>query len=91
MQGLASIVIFPVITVIVIIIGAATKWIDMSAFNLKPFILMFGSTLLINFIKNIFGETVWRGYLTSQLIKLNLNFIVIPFTDDSDDEYISLY
>lgn len=70
---LASIVIFPVITVIVLIIGAATKWIDMSAFNLKPFILMFGSTLLINFIKNIFGETVWRGYLTSQLIKLNLN------------------
>jgi membrane protease YdiL (CAAX protease family) len=35
--------------------------------------LAFCSTLLINFIINIFEETAWRGYLTSQLIKLNLS------------------
>lgn len=70
---LASILIFPVITVIVLIIGAATKWIDMSSLNLKSFILAFCSIMLINFVKNIFEETVWRGYLTSQLIKLNLS------------------
>lgn len=70
---LASAVIFPVVTVIVLIIGAATKWIDLSAFNFKLFIGAFCTTLLINFIKNIFEETAWRGYLTSQLVKLNLN------------------
>ncbi|NLW47872.1 MAG: CPBP family intramembrane metalloprotease [Firmicutes bacterium] len=70
---LASIFIFPVITVIVLIIGVATKWIDMSSLNLKPLILAFCSIMLINFIKNIFEETVWRGYLTSQLVKLNLS------------------
>lgn len=70
---LASVLIFPVVTAIVLIIGAATNWIDLSALNLKPFILAFCSTLLINFIINIFEETAWRGYLTSQLVKLNLN------------------
>ncbi|HCF49530.1 MAG TPA: CPBP family intramembrane metalloprotease, partial [Syntrophomonas sp.] len=33
----------------------------------------FCSTLLINFIIDIFEETAWRGYLTSQLIKLDLD------------------
>jgi len=70
---LASVLIFPVVTGIVMIIGATTKWIDLSAFNLKPFILTFCSTLLINFIIDIFEETAWRGYLTSQLVKFNLN------------------
>lgn len=70
---LASVFIFPVVTAIVLLIGAITNWIDLSAFNLKPFLLAFCSALLINFIKNIFEETVWRGYLTSQLVKLNLS------------------
>jgi hypothetical protein len=70
---LTSILIFPVITAIVLLIGATTNWIDLSTFNLKSFILVFSSTLLINFIKNTFEETAWRGYLTSQLVKLNLS------------------
>ena len=70
---LASILIFPVVTAIILLIGAATNWIDLSALNLKPLILGFFSTLLINFIIDIFEETAWRGYLTSQLLKLNLN------------------
>ena len=61
------------LTTIVLLIGDATNWIDLSAFNLKPFILAFCSTLLINFIIDIFEETAWRGYLTSQLLKFNLN------------------
>lgn len=70
---LVSALIFPVVTGIVLLTGAAAKWIDLSTFNLKPFILAFCSTLLINFIKNIFEETAWRGYLTAQLVKLSLN------------------
>lgn len=70
---LASVLIFPVVTAIVLLIGAVTNWIDLSAFNLNSFIIAFCSTLLVNFIINIFEETAWRGYLTSQLLKLNLN------------------
>lgn len=74
---LASILIFPVVTVIILIIGAKTQWIDLSALKLKPFVYAFYSTLFINFIIDIFEETVWRGYLTLQLIKLNLNDWII--------------
>ncbi|KKH45257.1 type II CAAX prenyl endopeptidase Rce1 family protein [Methanosarcina sp. 1.H.A.2.2] len=65
--------IFPVVTAIVLIIGATTKWIDLSAFDLRSFILLFSSTLSFTFIKNIFDGAPFHGYLTSQLIKLNLN------------------
>lgn len=70
---LASLFIFPLVTAILLIIGAAMNWIDLSSFNFKSFILVFCSTLLVNFIKNIFEETAWRGYLTSQLVKLKLS------------------
>ena len=70
---LASALIFPVVTAIVMIIGAALNWIDLSALQFKSFVLAFSSTLLINFIIDIFEESAWRGYLTSQLIKLDLN------------------
>jgi len=70
---LASALIFPVVTAIMLLIGAVTNWIDLSAFNLKSFIIVFCSTLLVNFIINIFEETAWRGYLTSQLVNLDLN------------------
>ena len=69
---LVSALIFPVVTAIVLIIGAITNWIDLSPFKITPFILAFYSTLLINFVKNIIEETLWRGYLASQLIRLNL-------------------
>ena len=70
---LTSILIFTAVTAIVLLIGAAVGWIDFSLFNINAFILAFCSILLINFIINIFEETAWRGYLTSQLIKLNLS------------------
>lgn len=67
-----SVLIFPVVTGITLIIGRATNWIDLSELNLKAFIGVFFSTILVGFIKNIFEESVWRGFLTSQLVKLNL-------------------
>jgi hypothetical protein len=69
---LIAALIFPVVTAIVLTIGAITKWIDSSALDLKPFILLFSSTLLINFIIDIFDGVPLYGYLTSQLVKLNL-------------------
>lgn len=70
---LTSILIFPIVTAIILLIGRNTGWIDTSALNLKHFIGVFASTLIVGFIKNIFEETVWRGYLTSQLLKTNFN------------------
>jgi hypothetical protein len=69
---LASILIYPVVTALVLLVGTAANWIDMSAFSLKPFILAFCSTLFANFVIDFFEETAWRGFLTSQLLKLNL-------------------
>lgn len=65
--------IFPVVTAIVLIIGVTTKWIDLSTFDLEPLVLVFSSTLLFNFIKNIFDGAPLHSYLTSQLIKLNFD------------------
>ena len=70
---LAAVLIFPVVTTIVLMIGAATNWMDLSGLDLKLVFWAFCSTLLINFIIDIFEETAWRGYLTSQLIKLDFD------------------
>ncbi|MEF3353867.1 CPBP family intramembrane metalloprotease [Paenibacillus sp. GYB006] len=69
---LISVLIFPAVTVTILVIGNTFKWIDLSELNLRTFTGVFFSTILIGFIKNIFEETVWRGFLTSQLVKLNL-------------------
>lgn len=70
---LIAVLIFPVVTAIVLIIGVITEWIDLSAFDLRPFIMIFSGTLLFNFIKNIFDGNPLFSYLTSQLVKLNFN------------------
>lgn len=67
-----SCLIFPIVTKITLIIGVSVKWIDISSLNLKTFSGVFFGAFLLNFIKNIFEETVWRGYLTSQLVKLKM-------------------
>ncbi len=65
--------IFPAVTAIILVIGSVFGWIDLSAFNLSDFTTVFWSLLIFEFIKNIFEESVWRGYLTNKLIKLNLS------------------
>jgi len=72
-----SLVIFPVVTGIVLIIGKLLGWIDFSNFNVSIFSSIFINLLIINVIKNIFEESFWRGYLTSKLIKLNKSDISI--------------
>ncbi len=70
---LVSFFIFPVVTVITLAIGNVFGWIDLSAFSITAFTPVFFGLLLFGFIKNIFEESVWRGYLTAKLIKLNLS------------------
>ncbi len=72
-----SLVIFPVVTGIVLLIGKMLGWIDLSNLNPTVFIPLFFNLLIIQFIKNIFEESVWRGYLTSKLLKFKMNDLSI--------------
>lgn len=74
---LVSLVIFPVGTATILAIGKITGWISFSNFGLQAFLQGFTGTLFFNFIKNIFEESVWRGYLAAKLIKLRTQDIWI--------------
>ncbi|MEO0292604.1 MAG: CPBP family intramembrane glutamic endopeptidase [candidate division WOR-3 bacterium] len=67
-----SLIVFPLVTGIVLGIGKLTRWIDFPNFNVSAFAKVFIGLLIVNFIKNIFEESVWRGYLTSKMINLNV-------------------
>lgn len=74
---LVSFLIFPVVTAVTLLVGYFTGWIGFSNFNTAAFFTMFFSLLGFNIIKNVFEESVWRGYLTAKLVKLNLQDYVI--------------
>ena len=67
-----SFIIFPIVTFVVIVIGDVTGWIDVSALNVQAFSAVFVGGFSFQFIKNFFEESVWRGYLTSKLLKLGI-------------------
>jgi hypothetical protein len=75
-----SFLIFPVVTAITLVIGKVFGWTDLSGFSITTFIPIFFGLLLFEFIKNIFEESVWRGYLTTKLIKLNLSDFALYLT-----------
>ncbi|MBW3469548.1 CPBP family intramembrane glutamic endopeptidase [Arthrospiribacter ruber] len=68
-----ALIIYPLVTAICLGIGGLTGWIDFSAFEIRPFLSVFWTLLGVNVIKNIFEESVWRGYLTVKLVKLKLS------------------
>lgn len=67
---LVSFIIFPAITLFVFTIGSISNWIDFSKFHFADFAAAFLGMFAANFIKNIFEELAWRGFLTERLIKL---------------------
>lgn len=70
---LVALLTFPLITAIVLLVGALLGWIDISGLRTPPsFIGVVIGLLASQFIKNIFEESVWRGYLTSKLVQLKL-------------------
>ncbi|MBL7845362.1 MAG: CPBP family intramembrane metalloprotease [Cyclobacteriaceae bacterium] len=74
---LISIFIFPLVTAVTLLIGYLLGWIDVSNFDGRSFASVFVNLLGINILKNIFEESVWRGYLTSKLVKLGLEDFTI--------------
>jgi membrane protease YdiL (CAAX protease family) len=70
---LTALLVFPIITAIVLLIGVLLGWVNLSNLQATPsFAGVFLGLLLGQFIKNIFEEAVWRGYLTSKLVQLKL-------------------
>ena len=67
-----SFAIFPLVTAVGLLSGKALGWIDFSRFRTGDYLSVFAASLLPNFIKNIFEEFVWRGYLTTKLLRLQL-------------------
>jgi membrane protease YdiL (CAAX protease family) len=65
---IVSLLIYPLVTTIVLAVGQIFGWIDFSNFRIEAFVAGFAIMLLPNFVKNIFEESVWRGYLTTKLL-----------------------
>jgi len=72
---LVSLIIFPIVTAFVLFIGKIFGWINFSNLRVNNYLLVFIGLLLINFIKNFFEESVWRGYLTAKLLKTKIKDI----------------
>jgi hypothetical protein len=70
-----SIIIFPLITGAILIFGQICGWVNTSNFRINDYFSVFIGLLLYNLVKNIFEESVWRGYLTAKLLKLKIKDI----------------
>lgn len=72
-----SLIVFPGVTLLVLSIGKILGWVSFDNFNGGVYTAGLIATLLPNFIKNIFEEFVWRGYLTAKLVKRDIKDIWI--------------
>jgi hypothetical protein len=71
-----SILVFPVVTTLVVIVGSAFGWIKFPNISANTPVLLlqaFAIGLLPQLIKNIFEEVPWRGYLAPKIYSLGLN------------------
>jgi hypothetical protein len=72
-----ALLIYPVVTGAVLLAGKILGWIEFSNFRKELYLAGFLSALLPGFIKNIFEESVWRGYLTTGLVNEKLKDVWI--------------
>ncbi|OAM31603.1 CAAX protease [Eikenella sp. NML03-A-027] len=79
MMYLISLLIYPTVTVIVILLGTMTGSIKFPSTNITigTYIGILLVQIAAQFIKNIFEKSVWRGYLTNQLLKLKLSDLAL--------------
>ena len=74
-----AILVYPVLTALVLVIGRGLGLITFPNFSLNTLGLVlraFALGLLPQFIKNIFEEAAWRGYLAPKVYSLRLNDFV---------------
>ncbi|MDO5106139.1 CPBP family glutamic-type intramembrane protease [Capnocytophaga sp.] len=65
--------VYPVVIGITLFIGKLLGWVDMSRFSFVAYLSVLAAAFLPAFIKNIFEESVWRGYLTVKIEQLTQN------------------
>ena len=74
---LVALIIYPLVTLITVGIALALGCVDITSFNMNTFLSLAIVSIGGNFIKNIFEEFAWRGYLTPKLVELKANDLVI--------------
>ena len=70
---LFAIVVYPVVIGITLFIGKLFGWVDVSKFSIAAYFPVFIAAFLPQCLKNIFEESVWRGYLTVKVEQLTQN------------------
>nr|WP_139057137.1 type II CAAX endopeptidase family protein [Bacillus wiedmannii] len=68
-----AILIYPFVTLITISLALSFGVVNISNFEISSLCSLILMSTIGNFIKNIFEEFSWRGYLTPKLIELKLN------------------
>ncbi|MGF9770682.1 CPBP family glutamic-type intramembrane protease [Bacillus albus] len=68
-----AIIIYPFVTLITISLALFFGVVNISNFEMSSLCSLILMSTIGNFIKNIFEEFSWRGYLTPKLIELKLN------------------
>lgn len=61
--------VFPLVTAATTYLGRAAGWTDTSELDARKLTAAFLPALGVNVVKNVFEESVWRGYLTEQLVQ----------------------
>lgn len=70
---LFAIVVYPVVIGITLFVGKLFGWVDVSKFCIAAYFPVFIAAFLPQCLKNIFEESVWRGYLTVKVEQLTQN------------------
>ena len=65
--------IYPVVIGVTLFFGNLMGWVDASKFSIVAYLPIFAAAFWPEFIKNIFEESVWRGYLTVKMEQLTKN------------------
>ena len=65
--------IYPVVIGVTLFFGNLMGWVDASKFSIVAYLPIFTAAFWPEFIKNIFEESVWRGYLTVKMEQLTKN------------------
>lgn len=76
---LIGFLVYPLVTLIVILLGLMTKGIRFSnaGIGITSYMGILFLQIAAQFVKNIFEESVWRAYLTNQLLKLKMSDLKI--------------
>ncbi|RIY38352.1 CPBP family intramembrane metalloprotease [Capnocytophaga canis] len=70
---LFSFAVYPVVIGITLCIGQMLGWANVGKFSFTAYLPILATVFLPEFIKNIFEESVWRGYLTLKMEQLTQN------------------